>query len=179
MPVRKAGKGLRQAHRGGVEAAGDVVASTPSPAKVKVCPRCLEERPILPSRRTCGACFRLIEKGSDRRMAEGLTAVGFWELKQEDRRRMWQTWTRCLVDQLIGPTVATLMQVDVATLRGWYRVGASMPPEPLVGPTIEAIVYLSSVERARTPHGDATRPAEIRSVDVDHDHLRRLFLPRR
>lgn len=141
----------------------------------KLCPRCGEMRQIMPTRRTCGPCFRDIGRGGDRRIAEGLSPLGFWDHAPEERRSMWKTWVRTMVDMLQAPIVAAAMGVEVHTLREWYTAGHQMPPERLIAPTIEAVVYLSGVERAREPQGSATPPKAIRSVKLDSSAVEAFF----
>lgn len=157
---------------------------TPAPAApppkqllgdVKACPRCLEVRPIIPTRRICNECHRKIEHGGDRRIADGLSPLGFWDLMPEDRRRIWKVWCRILVDHTSGPEIAAIMRVTVEDLRRWYTAGEPNPDGRLVLPAIEAIVYFNELESAREPHGDETHPARVRSVPMDVEHLRALF----
>lgn len=129
----------------------------------------------MPTRRTCGPCFREIEKGGDRRVAEGLTPSGFWELEPDHRRSMWKVWVRTIVDQLLAPTAATLFAVETRELKEWHVTGVAAPPERLVGPVIETVVYLSALDRQRQPDGDCTRPGDVKSVKVDLEAVGRFF----
>lgn len=144
--------------------------------KLKVCPRCLEVRPIIPTRRICNECHRRIADGGDRRIAEGLSVLGFWDLLPEDRRRIWKTWVRLIVDQLLGPVVAGIMRVSVEELHRWYNVGDPNPPARLIYGAIESIVYLNKLEKTREPQGEETHPERIRSVPLDLALIEHLFI---
>lgn len=141
----------------------------------KLCPRCLEHRPIMAERRVCNRCHSHIAKGGDRRIAEGLSPLGFWDLDPTDRRRIWKVWVRCLVDQLTAPVSAMLMSVPFEVVKRWYTVGDADPQGELVQPMLNAIIYLNTLTSQRMPYGEDTHPSRLKPVKLELSLLQGLF----